>query len=98
MDHQPIADDREFATIALWCLGNRSVSSLKIQKEFKIGNRANTFIERLAKMKFISGKSANLPRKVLPESLEDLCEEARLFFKANNIADEEIMEAISKRI
>ena len=88
----------EFAPIALWCLGNRSVSSLKIRKAFKIGNRANIFIERLAKINLISGKSANLPRKVLPGSLEDLSEEARLFFKANNIKDEEIMEAINKRI
>jgi S-DNA-T family DNA segregation ATPase FtsK/SpoIIIE len=89
--------DSEFVKIALWCLANNNVSSHKLQKTFSIGNRANRFIDRLTAMKIVSEKNSHLPRAVLPTSVEELSEEARMFFRANNIEDEAITEAIGKR-
>lgn len=96
MEHQTSKNDSEFATIALWCLGNSEVSSLKIQKTFGIGNRAYAMLDKLTEMKIVSEKHGKLPRKVLPKSLEELSKEARMFFKVNNIEDNEIIEAIAK--
>lgn len=89
--------DSEFVKIVLWCLTNSTMSALKIRENFSMGNRADHFMERLTKMGIISEKRNNLPRKVLPESLEELSEEARMFFGTNNIEDEAIVEAINKR-
>lgn len=90
--------DSEFVKIALWCLANSEVSSLKIQKTFNIGNRANHFMDKLTDMKIVSDKHGNLPRKVLPQTIEELSEEAREFFKINAIKNEAITDAFNKRI
>ena len=65
-------EEKELASIILWTLEQEDVSSLKIMKIFRMGNRANEIMDKLYELGLISEKFANQPRRVLPQSVEDV--------------------------
>lgn len=67
--------DEEFARIIIWVLGRERISANQLKQQFPMGNRANNIIERLCKMKIVSEKFANQPRKVMPVCSDDLSPE-----------------------
>ena len=67
---------KELADILFWTLGRVTISTLQIQKNFKIGNRAYEFTNALHEMNIITDKFSNQPRKVIPTCIEDLSSDA----------------------
>ena len=65
-------DDQRFAQIVLWVLGQKTISAEKIKRTFSMGNRANEIANRLQTLGLISEKHANQPRKVLPQSADEI--------------------------
>lgn len=89
--------EREFASIILWTLGQEDVSSLKIRKTFKMSNRADTIIEKLCELGLISEKFANQPRKVLPQSVEDIPDEVMNLLTRRGVSVDDVAAALNKR-
>ena len=62
-----------------------------------MGNRANTYIDKLCEFEIITEKYAKKPRKVIPASINDLSEDVLTLFYDNGITDEEINLIFEKR-
>ena len=90
-------DEQELASIILWTLGREDVSSLKIKEIFKMGNRANEIMDKLYKFGLISEKFAHQPRKVLPQSVEDIPDEAMNLLTRRGVSIDDVAAALSKR-
>ncbi len=68
--------DKMFAEVVLWTLGHDEISCNMLIKQFNLGwNRASQFIEQLYDLGIVGDLDAKLPRKVLPQSVEDLSSE-----------------------
>lgn len=67
-------DDSELADIIIWVLKNENVSAFRIKKTFSMGNRGSAILNELCELGIISSKDANKPRKVLPQSPDDIPE------------------------
>lgn len=67
------ADTMLFSKIALWTLGRDNISCNMLLDNFNIGwRRANGFLECLNEYGVVDALDAKLPRKVLPQSVEDV--------------------------
>ena len=62
-----------------------------------MGNRANEIMDRLCEFGLISEKFANQPRKVLPQSVEDIPGKVMFFLTRWGKSAEDIAVALSKR-
>ena len=89
--------DQEFVKIALWTLEHSTISTEQIKESFAMGTRAREVIDRLCEVGLITGKNANQPRKVLPQSAEDVPEEVMAIFVSNGISVEDLQEAFLRR-
>lgn len=91
------AEKNEMADIIMWALERNTVSASQIMRQFSMGNRANGIIDRLFEMGIVSGKEANKPRKVLPQSIEDIPAETTEILAKNGIPTDEIVSALEQR-
>lgn len=99
-DVLPIIDcdeKNEMADIIMWVLERNTVSASQIMRCFSMGNRANGIIDRLFQMGVVSGKDANKPRIVLPQSIEDIPSEVIEMLIKNGIPESEIITALEQR-
>lgn len=90
-------EEREFASIILWTLGQEDVSSLKIRKTFKMSNRADTIINKLCELGLLSEKFANQPRKVIPQSVEDIPDKVMSLLTRRGVSVDDVAAALNKR-
>lgn len=97
VDQRPLKDNTEFVEIIMWALNRKSISTLQIQREFRMGNRAADLVEKLSEMKLISDKFANLPRVVLPQHIDEIPFEVTKFLAENGVSVDDIATAIQKR-
>ena len=70
-------EDMELALIIEWTLTQQEISVYKIQKTFRMGNRASEIMDRLYKLDIVGDKFAKQPRAVLVQAAEELSEEAK---------------------
>ena len=89
--------NRELAEILLWVLGQKKVSILQIQQKFHIGKRASEIVNILYNMGIITEKFSNQPRKVIPNSTDDLNREIICFLERFNYDLEEIEKVFDVR-
>lgn len=88
---------RELAIIIIWVLGRTRVSKEQIKKMVGMGNRVDGIMDELLKLGIVSDKFANQPRKVLPQSIEDISDQAMAILSANGVSIEEVQTAIDSR-
>ena len=90
-------EEKELVSIILWTLGREDVSSLKIKETFKMGNRADTIIDKLCEFGLLSEKFANQPRRVLPQSVEDIPDKIMDILARQGKSVDDVAAALSKR-
>lgn len=86
-------DRKELAEIIMWTLKQNNISASRIKEKFSMGNRANDIIEEMCAMGIISEKNVKQPRKILPQSAEDLSLETVHFLEQRGYVMKQI-EAI----
>jgi len=91
------AEKNELAVIILWTLGRKTVSASQIETQFGMGRRANSIVERLFQMGLVSDKYHNQPRKVIPQSVEEVPAEVMQFLSQHGIFADDINTAIQNR-
>lgn len=89
--------DQELAKIILWILGRNDVSVSGLKDKFRMGNRANTIMNKLYEFGIVSDKNANFPRKVVPETIDDLSEDVKRLLNNSNITYEELASVFNGR-
>lgn len=100
LDDTPIIDSRkrnELVDIIMWVLERNTVSASQIMRQFSMGNRANCIIDKLFEVGLVSEKDANKPRKVLPQSIEDIPAEATEILTKHGVSTDEIVAALEQR-
>jgi len=90
-------ENKEMAEIIVWALGRVTISALQIQKQFHMGNRAVGIIDELCEMKLIGNKFAHLPRTVLPQSVEDIPDDAFRILLISGVPKDDITRAFQTR-
>lgn len=91
-------DDRLFAKVALWTLGQTSISCNMITEIFGFGwRRANGFIKKLHDMGIVGDLDAKLPRQVIPISLEELPVEVMELLLKNGVSNDTILNALCNK-
>lgn len=89
-------DDKQFAKILLWTLGQATISGNLIHKQFEVSpKRASEFLERLYQFGIIGEKYEKNPREVLPNNLEDLSELTVNFLKQYGFSEDNINDAFN---
>jgi S-DNA-T family DNA segregation ATPase FtsK/SpoIIIE len=91
------AKRKEIVDIALWALGRNEISTLQIQKRFRIGNRASEIMEELYQKGLVAEKFANQPRTVLPCTAKEIPDSLKTFLINNGATEREIATAFSLR-
>lgn len=91
-------DDKLFAQVVLWALGQTSVSCNMITEIFNFGwRRANGFIKRLHDLGIVGDLDAKLPRTVLPTTIGEITSEAKELMLKNGVSVDAMAKAISNR-
>ena len=89
------ADNALFAQIALWAMEQDVISCNMLSEIFNIGwRRANRYINCLYRFGIVESLDAKLPRKILPQSFENIPEELMEIFRKSGISDEEVFSVI----
>ena len=88
---------KEFANITFWVLQQKDVSSLQIQKHFRMGKRADGIVDELHGMGIIEALFSNQRRKVIPQSINDLSPEIIDFLKCYGYTQETIQSALDNK-
>lgn len=89
---------RLFAEVTLWALSQDSVSCNMISENFGVGwRRANGFIKRMHECGIVGDLDAKLPRKVLPNSVDEMSEKAMEILLDNGFSTEDVSAAICNR-
>lgn len=95
----PEKDDNEseMAKIFMWVLSKDRVSANKLKEKFEMGNRVDGIMEKLHMMGIISDKKAKQPRKVIPQTTEEVPEEVKKLLMRNHFTVEDISEVMKNR-
>ena len=95
----PEKDDNEseVAKIFMWVLSKDRVSANKLKEKFEMGNRIDGIMEKLHMMGIISDKKAKQPRKVIPQTPEEVPEEVKKLLMRNHFTVEDISEVMKNR-
>ncbi len=92
------ADERKFAQIVIWTLGQNEISCNNVMKTFGYGwNRANHFIDRLYEIGIVGELDAKLPRKVIPQTVDEVSDRAKDFLQKYGYSEGMVAEAICNR-
>lgn len=86
---------KELAEIIMWTLKHDKISASQVKKEFGIGNRVDCIMNEMYRMGLISDKHAKQPRKVIPQSSEDLSPETVRCLEQHEF-DEEFIKSVFK--
>ena len=89
--------ERELTEIILWALGRESISKLQIMQQFHMSNRVDAIMDTLFEMRLVAEKNANLPRAVIPESIEDIPADVTAFLTENGVTGADIETAFMGR-
>ena len=74
--------DELLPSVIMWALEQNEVSTNAIKNEFKVGwNRASSIIEALTELELVSEPSSTLPRKVIPQSFNELSPDVQEILK-----------------
>lgn len=90
-------EKQEFASIILWTLKHEEISALQIKEQFRMGNRVIEIMDKLCEFGLISEKFANQPRRVLPQSVEDIPGKVMNFLMCQGKSVEDVATALSRR-
>ena len=91
-------NDKLFDKVVLWTLGQDEISCNALMKVFGFGwKRSNYFIARLHDWDIVGDLDAKLPRVVLPQSVDEITEEAMQFLVSNDFNVEVVTAAIEDR-
>lgn len=91
--------DELFAKVTYYTLGVEKVSSNELGKVFHIGwNRANDFMQELCRLHIVSVADGKLPRRVIPQRLEDVPAELMVLMNRYNITPDDVCSKIEDRI
>ena len=91
-------DERMFAQIVIWALGQNEISCNTIMKTFGYGwNRASHFIDRLYEFGIVGELDAKLPRKVILQSIDEIPANVMKLLINNSISAEMISNIIGNR-
>jgi len=90
-------DDKLFAKVIIWTLGQKVASANLIKKAAKISwDRGNGFLNRLHQIGIVGEFNGN-SREVIPINIEDLDEEVVLFLERHDYSRDNIVEAFASR-
>lgn len=90
--------DELFAKVLMWTLERTEISCNAIINRFNVGwKRASNFTDRLCDLGIVEGLDAKLPRKVCPQSIEDIPEDVMDVLLNNGVSAEKIEEAINRK-
>lgn len=91
-------DERMFAKIMIWALGHNEVSGNAIMKAFGYGwNRASHVINRLYEFGVVGDLDAKLPRKVIPQSMDEVSDKAKELLQRCGCSEDIVAETIRNR-
>lgn len=91
-------DEKMFAQIVAWALGQNEISCNAIMKAFGYGwNRANHFIDKLYGAGIVGELDAKLPREVILQSVGELPENVTRLLMDNGISIEDVQNIINNR-
>lgn len=91
-------EDKLFTKIMLWTLTQSAISCNMLMGNFNLGwNRASRFIERLYDLNIVGDLDAKLPREVLPQSVDELSDDALCLLESNGFSVESVSAAIKDR-
>ena len=85
---------RKKANVVMWALGNDTISTERIKKEFHIGNQAKGLMNFLSEQNIVSEPHGNLPRSVLVKHRDQLSEPVLELLHSCGYSDEDIAAAI----
>lgn len=92
------ADRRMFAQIVLWALGQNEISCNAVMKAFGYGwNRASHFIDRLCEVGIVGELDAKLPRKVIPQTVDEMSDKIKDFLQSCGYSGDMVAETIRNR-
>jgi DNA segregation ATPase FtsK/SpoIIIE-like protein len=89
--------NKELAHIILWVLVNEKVSTSRLKKAFPMGNRADDIMEKLRLIGIVTEKFSNQPRKVIPQSVDEVPADVMEFLAQNGVTAADVAEAIANR-
>lgn len=91
-------DRRMFAQIMIWALGQNEISCNAVMKAFGYGwNRASDFIDRLYAVGIVGELDAKLPRKVIPQTVDEMSDKIKQFLQNCGYSEDMLAEAIRNR-
>lgn len=94
MPSKQCAGDKLLAKVIIWTLGQATISCNAMMREFGIGwNRANNLMSELYDLQMIQNLDAKLPRKVLPQTVNDLPEKVMALMEENRYLREDVENA-----
>ncbi len=88
---------KELVDIIIWTLKHDTISASQIMDKFKMGNRAYSIVEWLFEAGIVSDKNAKQPRKVIPQSFDDISEDVLKLLLNNGFSDEVIASTFHDR-
>ena len=88
---------KELVVIIIWTLKHENISASQIMDKFKMGNRAYSIVEWLFEAGIVSDKNAKQPRKVIPQSFDDISEDVLKLLLNNGFSDEVIASTFHDR-
>lgn len=92
---------RKFVKVVLWVLSLTTVAinSIQYTPSVSVGNvYAKDFFDKLLSFGVIGDIGKKGRRKVLPQSIEEISSDLKDFLSHQNISDDKILDAISKRV
>lgn len=91
-------DDTLLIKIILWALVQKSISCNMISENFNVGwRRANGFMKQLHDLGLVGGLDAKLPRRVLPQSIEEVSEKVLDILQSNGVPLEDISKIMNEK-
>ncbi|MCI5905304.1 MAG: hypothetical protein MRZ61_09225 [Oscillospiraceae bacterium] len=93
-----VSNNLELSKIVLFVLSNNTISASQLKKEFNIGNRVNSIMDKLFGMGLISEKNSNKARIVIPTTRSNLTAETVNLLLLNGVSEELILDAFARRV
>lgn len=91
-------DERMFAQIMIWALGQNEISCNAVMKAFGYGwNRASHYIDRLYEVGIVADLDAKLPRKVIPQTMDEMSGQTKEFLQNCGYTEDMVAETIRNR-
>lgn len=94
----PSNADQLLASVIIWALERNSISINMLMTEYRLGwSKASSLVKRLEELGIVDRPEGKLPRKVIPNSPEDIPEELVRFIEKASYSQHTIAGAIYNR-